>query len=42
MTNDVYNGRENRTLGARRKGIVEQLISAVDHADTCTRAEDVK
>lgn len=42
LTNDVYNGRENRTLGSRRKGIVEELISAIDHADTCTKAADVR
>lgn len=42
LTNDVYNGRENRTLGSRRKAIVEELISAIDHADTCTKAADVK
>lgn len=42
LTNDVYNGRENRTLGAKRKGIVEELISAIDHADTCTREPGVK
>ena len=42
LTNDVYNGRENRTLGAKRKGIVEELVSAIDHADTCTREPGVK
>lgn len=42
LTNDVYNGRENRTLGAKRKGIIEELISAIDKADTCVKAPDVK
>lgn len=42
LTNDVYNGRENRTLGRLRKGIVEELISAIDKEDTCKKAEDVK
>ncbi len=35
LTNDVYNGRENRTTGRLRKGIVEELISAIDKEDTC-------
>ncbi len=35
LTNDVYNGRENRTLGRLRKSIVEELISAIDKEDTC-------
>jgi len=35
LTNDVYAGRENRTLGSLRKGIVEELISAIDHEDLC-------
>lgn len=42
LTNDVYNGRENRTLGRLRKGIVEELVSAIDKEDTCKKAEDVK
>lgn len=35
MTNDVYNGRENRTTGRLRKAIVEELVSAIDKEDTC-------
>ena len=35
LTNDVYNGRANRTTGRLRKGIVEELISAIDKEDTC-------
>ncbi len=35
LTNDVYNGRENRTTGRLRKAIVEELISAIDKEDTC-------
>ena len=31
-----------KSLGAKRKGIVEELISAIDHADTCTREPGVK
>ena len=42
LTNDVYNGRENRTLGRLRKGIVEELVSAIDREDTCHKAEDVR
>lgn len=42
LTNDVYAGRENRTMGAVRKGIVEELISAIDKTDTCCRAPDVR
>ncbi|MBQ2770903.1 MAG: beta-lactamase family protein [Clostridia bacterium] len=35
LTNDVYAGRENRTLGSLRKGIVEELVSAIDREDLC-------
>ena len=35
MTNDVYNGRENRTTGRLRKAIVEELVSAIAKEDTC-------
>ena len=35
LTNDVYAGRENRSTGRVRKGIVEELISAIDKEDTC-------
>ena len=35
MTNDGYNGRENRTTGRLRKAIVEELVSAIDKEDTC-------
>ncbi len=35
LTNDVYNGRANRTTGRLRKAIVEELISAIDKEDTC-------
>lgn len=30
LTNDVYGGRENRTMGRERKAIVERIIEAVD------------
>lgn len=32
LTNDVYGGRENRTLGSERKAIVEHIIEAADAA----------
>lgn len=35
LTNDVYPGREKRSLARLRKGIVEELISAIDKEDTC-------
>ena len=35
LTTDVYNGRANRTTGRLRKGIVEELISAIDKEATC-------
>ncbi|MBR5538087.1 MAG: beta-lactamase family protein [Clostridia bacterium] len=35
LTNDVYPGREKRSMARVRKGIVEHLISAIDKEDTC-------
>ena len=35
LTNDVYPGREKRSMGRVRKGIVEELLSAIDKEDTC-------
>ena len=35
LTNDVYPGREKRSMARVRKGIVEELISAIDKEDTC-------
>ncbi len=35
LTNDVYPGREKRSMAKVRKGIVEELISAIDKEDTC-------
>ena len=35
LTNDVYPGREKRSMAKVRKGIVEELLSAIDKEDTC-------
>ena len=35
LTNDVSPGREKRSMARVRKGIVEELISAIDKEDTC-------
>ena len=35
LTNDVYPGREKRSMARVRKGIVEELLSAIDKEDTC-------
>jgi len=35
LSNDVYPGRENRSMARVRKSIVEELISAIDKEDTC-------